>query len=377
MAEDVYIGLMSGTSADGVDAVAVSFTDHGLTAHRLTHTPFPDPLRATVQRLMHVSDDELDLANRTAVELSEFYAKAVDRLLTEAEMDRRTITAIGCHGQTVRHDPNGEYPFTLQLVNGAVLAELTGIRVVCDFRSADIAAGGQGAPLAPAFHAAMMRSANTPTVVVNLGGIANITVLDTDPATPVLGFDTGPANTLMDAWVHRCRGKLFDKDGDWARTGIVNQDLLDTFLEDDYFNLAPPKSTGRDYFNIDWVSGYLDDFAPIKPQDVQATLAHLTGKSVTYAINAYAASSGALLVCGGGSRNPMLMELLAAENPERLVTDTSHVGIEPEQVEALAFAWLARQRILECPGNLPSVTGASGPRLLGAVYLPAKKVGKH
>jgi len=353
---------MSGTSLDGVDAVLVDFDGSPWRVVASHSRPYPAELRAEALALNARGTDELERAAVLGVALSNLYADAVGATLESAGVGAAAVTAIGCHGQTVRHRP--ERGYTTQLVNGALLAERTGICTVCDFRSRDIAAGGQGAPLVPAFHAARFRSNEAHRVIVNLGGIANLT--DLPPVGAVVGFDVGPGNILLDAWAHGHGRAPFDRDGAWAAGGSVIAPLLAEFLADPYFAAPPPKSTGRETFNRDW----LERFAPARhaPADVQATLAELTAASVADAIERHCPAAGAVLACGGGAQNPDLMRRLAARLPGRALGDTGALGVPPKLVEAFAFAWLAREALAGRPGNVPEVTGASGPRILGAIY---------
>jgi anhydro-N-acetylmuramic acid kinase len=366
-ASALYLGLISGTSADGIDAALVSF-DEGLPRLRaaLTH-PWPDELR---ERVLTVAQDlapfDLDTFGRLDVAVGRHFAEAAHRLLRMSGTTPSQVRAIGSHGQTVRHRPGGEAPFTLQLGDPTVIAEQCGIDVVADFRRADVAAGGQGAPLLPAVHAMLLGEPGRTRVVLNLGGIANITVLDADGR--VLGFDTGPANGLLDAWCLRQRGEPFDRDGAFAAAGEVDATLLEALLADAYFALPPPKSTGREHFHLAWLLRQ-PRVAALAPADVQATLLELTVRSVADAIRAHAPAAADVLVCGGGVHNPRLMERLVQCLAPRTVVSTATYGVDPDHLEATAFAWLARQRLLGLPGNLPMVTGARGRRVLGAVYL--------
>lgn len=359
---ELLIGLMSGTSLDGVDAVLADFS---LPAPRvLAHVahPFDLALQAELLALHARGHDELHRAAMIGAELVQTYAKVTAQALREAGIKAEKVTAIGCHGQTIRHDPASGY--TLQLNQPARLAELTGITVVADFRSRDIAAGGQGAPLVPAFHEALFRRKNVHRVVLNLGGIANVT--DLPPAGPVRGFDTGPGNMLLDTWTQKCWGEPFDRDGRRASAGKLAPRLLDQMLAEPFFALPPPKSTGRDLFNEDWLTARLPEGAAA--EDVLATLAELTARSAAQAITRYCAGAREVLVCGGGTFNNHLLGRLAQNLPDCTTRSTSEVGIAPLWVEAMAFAWLARQTLLGLPGNLPEVTGARGARVLGAIY---------
>ncbi|HXD38487.1 MAG TPA: anhydro-N-acetylmuramic acid kinase [Rhodanobacter sp.] len=362
----LYLGLISGTSADSIDAVLVRFGDGRPQMLACRAHPWPEPLR---QRLLALAQGEaapdLDAIGRLDVEIGGQFADAAVHLLAQSGTPATAVRAIGSHGQTLRHRPGGDHPFTLQLGDPSVIAERCRIDVVADFRRADVAAGGQGAPLLPALHARLLGVPGHARVILNLGGIANITVLAADGG--VRGFDTGPANGLLDAWCLRHRGEAFDRDGAFAGSGRVLPDLLDALLADPYFALPPPKSTGREYFHLDWLAARAP-IASLEPADVQATLLELTARSVAAAVELHASAAADVLACGGGVHNGRLMhrlgELLA---PRRLGSTAGH-GVDPDFLEATAFAWLARQRLLNLPGNLPAVTGARGPRVLGAIY---------
>lgn len=357
----VFVGLMSGTSLDGIDAVAATF---GGTPQLIcsNYQPFAPTLRDDLLALQAPGDNELHRAAIAANQLAHAYAAVVTALLQAASLQPRDVEAIGCHGQTVRHRPDAGY--TTQLVNGALLAELTGIRVITDFRSRDIAAGGQGAPLVPAFHHRVFHSGKEHRVIVNIGGIANITNLPSVGA--VTGFDCGSGNALMDGWIAGHRAQPYDAQGAWAASGKVVPALFAALFSDPYFSLLPPKSTGRDLFNHAWLEAALH--GDEAPQDVQATLLELTAQAIAQAINRHCAGAQAVFVCGGGAHNLALMARLAVLLPECRVSDTQALGIDADWVEALAFAWLAQQAVLGKPGNLPGVTGARGPRILGAIY---------
>ena len=358
----LYVGLMSGTSLDGVDAVLVDLSGRQprLVAHQ--HEPFESGLRSELLALNHSSHDELRRAARAANELARVYASIVTALLERTGITPLAVEAIGCHGQTVRHQPADGY--TIQLVNGSLLAELTAISVVCDFRSRDVAAGGQGAPLVSAFHEAVFRDTKISRATVNIGGIANITAL---PAHGhVIGFDCGPGNMLLDAWVKRHRQLSFDRDGEWARSGKVIDGLLARLRDDAYFQLLPPKSTGREAFDLNWLTSKLDESE--KPNDVQATLLALTAECIADAIEKFCKETQEVYLCGGGARNAALVETLSARLAPHKVAASDELGTNAEHVEALAFAWLAQQALAARPGNLPTVTGARGPRTLGAIY---------
>lgn len=368
-----FIGLMSGTSLDGVDGVLAETPQDGgtLQSRAHSHVAFSAGLRAELLALnSRHGSDELHRAALAANALATCYADVVEQLRPHAA---QPITAIGAHGQTVRHRPDESASggYTLQLINGALLAELCGIDVVCDFRSRDVAAGGQGAPLVPAFHAAQFGQAGHDRAVLNLGGIANLTLLRAD-CRDVLGFDCGPANVLMDLWCQRHRGQPFDADGAWAASGRVDPTLLTTMLNEPFFALAPPKSTGRDLFDAEWLERHLADHPALPAQDVMASLAELTARGVSDALRRHAPQTRELVVCGGGAGNTALLARIAAllGNSVQLRI-SAELGVAPDQVEALAFAWLAQAFLQRRPGNLPAVTGARGPRVLGALY-PAR-----
>ncbi len=364
-----FIGLMSGTSLDGVDGVLTQANDSDATLTSLAHVhrPFAHGLRAELLVLNRSGADELHRAALAANALAEAYAAVVVELLGRAGAKAAEITAIGAHGQTVRHRPpiNGGSGYTLQLMSGALLAELSGIDVVCDFRSRDVAAGGQGAPLAPAFHAAAFGQPGQDRALLNLGGIANLTLLRADGG--VFGFDCGPANVLMDVWCQRHRGLPFDAGGAWAASGRVDGALLSELLAEPYFALPPPKSTGRDLFDLDWLDARLPR-PGLRAEDVMATLAELTARSVAADLQRHLPAAQATYVCGGGAFNAPLLARLAALLPGVAVHSSAALGVPPDQVEAMAFAWLAKAFVERRPGNLPAVTGARGPRLLGALY---------
>ncbi|MBI4190160.1 MAG: anhydro-N-acetylmuramic acid kinase [Betaproteobacteria bacterium] len=360
---EIYIGLMSGSSLDGVDAV-IADLDFGqvlLIAH--LHQPFAAELRAELLALNHPGgSDEMRRAALAANELACIYAAAARTLLARHAIEAETVHAIGCHGQTVRHQPADGY--TIQLVNGALLTELTGIAVVCDFRSRDVAADGQGAPLAPAFHQAVFASGAVHRVIVNIGGITNLTNLPTSGA--VTGFDCGPGNLLLDAWIQQHLKQPFDSDGAWASSGCVIPELLARLLSDEYLCRPPPKSAGRESFNLDWLMNRLGGGE--RPADVQATLLALTARGIVDAIENFCGGAEEIYVCGGGARNSALVELLSQQLAPGKVAATDALGVDARHVEALAFAWLARQTLNGEPGNLPAVTGARGARILGAIY---------
>ncbi len=368
MAHEYYIGLMSGTSMDSVDAVLADFTATSplLGSYRL---PFPEALRAELVALCAPGPNEIVRMGQAERAVAELFALAVHGLLQQQQLSGNAIQAIGSHGQTIRHHP--ELGFSLQIGDPNLLAERTSCTVVADFRRRDIAAGGQGAPLVPAFHAALWRQPGQHRCILNLGDIANITWLDARPERPVTGFDTGPANLLMDAWMQRHCHCSMDQDGRFARSGQLLPALLAELLRHPYFLLPPPKSTGRETFNLNWVDQCLTSLSlrGTAPEDVMRTLLELTALSATESI-ASQSPQGELIVCGGGAYNRFLLERLQALLPHYQTRLSSCFGIAPEWVEALAFAWLARRRLQQQSSNLPEVTGASGLRCLGGIYPP-------
>ncbi|MCE2999666.1 MAG: anhydro-N-acetylmuramic acid kinase [Betaproteobacteria bacterium] len=357
----LFIGLMSGTSLDGTDAVLFGGAANPRVLGHV-HQPFSPQLRESLLALNAPGENELHRAALAGNALALAYAAAVSKLLEVTEQTASGIEAIGCHGQTVRHQPQSGY--TLQLVNAALLAELTGIRIACDFRSRDIAAGGEGAPLVPAFHQAVFASALHSRAVINIGGIANITTLPR--SGEVTGFDCGPGNVLMDGWIARHRSERYDRGGAWAACGRVLPALAARMLAHDFFGRRPPKSTGRETFNLHWLESLLSGNEA--PADVQATLCEVTAAGIAGAVDGYCPDALQIYLCGGGARNDLLRSRLAALLPGRTVGITDSLGIAAESVEGAAFAWLAQRVLLHLPGNLPAVTGASGPRVLGAVY---------
>jgi anhydro-N-acetylmuramic acid kinase len=371
----LFLGMISGTSADGIDVAIARFHDdrlpHAEVLYGQTY-PWDDTLRTLLIELgQHAPALTLDEIGELDVRIGTAFAAAAEQAIRDSGIERTEIAAIGSHGQTLRHRPDGRrndgiHRFTLQLGDASLIAEITGIRTVADFRRRDVAAGGHGAPLLPALHAALLSSPDEDRAILNLGGIANLTLL---PANGhVRGFDTGPANGLMDAWCLRHTGNGFDRGGVFAAAGNVDAGLLSRLLDEPWFALAPPKSTGRDQFHLDWVESKLS--GDESTADVQATLLALTARTVTDALRATLPGAARVIACGGGVHNPMLMHALAEALPGAVVESTAAHGIDPDVVEALGFAWLARQTVLGRPGNLPSVTGAAGPRVLGAIHSP-------
>jgi anhydro-N-acetylmuramic acid kinase len=359
---ELYVGLMSGTSLDGVDAVLADFGGDSPRLIASGHIAYDAALRAELLDLHNAGHNELDRAAQLAIRVGDHYAAAVAEVLSRSAAPAADITAIGCHGQTIRHRP--ELGYTIQLANPARLAEATGIAVVADFRSRDIAAGGQGAPLVPAFHRAVFARPDRHRVVANIGGIANLTNLA--PGHPVTGFDCGPASMLMDAWILKSRGERYDSEGAWAREGRTVPELLERLLSEPFLKLPPPKSTGRELFNATWLAPKLRESYPAV--DVQATLLEFTAEALSRAVESWCNGAQELLLCGGGARNSTLREHLSKRLHPIPVNVSDDAGIAAEHVEAMAFAWLARQALLGLAGNVAEVTGARGPRILGAIY---------
>jgi anhydro-N-acetylmuramic acid kinase len=363
----LYIGLMSGTSMDAIDAVLVDFsvTPFNLLA---THShKFPDTVQQSLHELCTISQDEINKCGQLDRQVGTLFAQASHVLLQKAGLQPHDVSAIGSHGQTVRHQPNLTHPFTLQIGDPNVIAAMTGITTIADFRRRDMICGGQGAPLTPAFHQIIFRSNLIDRVVVNIGGIANLTLLPANSNMPVIGFDCGPGNTLLDAWCKLHLDQSFDEQGAWASQGQVNSQLLSQMLLDPYFTLPAPKSTGREYFNLEWLNHYLQGH-DIPPVDVQATLAQLTVEAILHGINSLSLTSGELLLCGGGAHNADLVKRLNQQQCYQ-VRSTQEMGVDPDWVEAIAFAWLARQTLSALPGNLPEVTGAAVATVLGGIFL--------
>jgi anhydro-N-acetylmuramic acid kinase len=354
---------------DAVDAVLVDFETHPPVLRAAHAEPLPDPLRQELMELCAPGPNEIQRMGQLDVRLGRLFAAAALAVMEKAALSAGQIRAIGSHGQTVRHHPGGGSPFTLQLGDPNVIAELAGITTVADFRRRDIAAGGQGAPLAPGFHAAVFRSPACHRTILNLGGMANVTLLPQAPAQDTGGFDTGPGNVLMDIWANMHLGRPIDGGGAWAASGTVDTILLSAMLADPYFALDPPKSTGREYFNLPWLQRALEHTQPhAPPPDVQATLCELTAASVALAIASYAPRTQEVLVCGGGAHNIWLLSRLQAWLKDCRIASTDDYGIDPDWVEATAFAWLAKQTLEGKPGNVPGVTGARREVPLGGIY---------
>jgi len=364
---EIYIGLMSGTSLDGIDVAIVDFGEFPPRLLECNTTPYQQSLRQRLQELCHSPTTTLDALYRLDAELGELYAQSVNQALDHSSLERSTVVALGCHGQTIRHSPNSDIPYTVQIGDPNRLATLTGITTVADFRRKDIAQGGQAAPLAPAFHQFMFRTDDEDRVLINIGGIANITYLPASREKPILGFDTGPGNTLLDYWTAKHQGTSYDPAGSWARGGQVIDKLLEIMISgEDYFRAEPPKSTGTEYFNSTWLAALLVD--GYGAQDVQATLAELTAITIANAVSDLPALPANCFVCGGGAHNQYLLERLQQALPRCGVQTTATLDLDPDYVEAVAFAWLARERISLRHGNIPEVTLARQPTILGGVY---------
>ncbi|MCT8553514.1 anhydro-N-acetylmuramic acid kinase [Glaesserella parasuis] len=362
------LGVMSGTSLDGVDLALVNFSQTPKLI-AADFTPMPDTLRVALSQLVKKGETSLQTLGELDHQLALLYADSIQWFLAKHQLNADDIVAVGCHGQTVWHSPKGQYPFTMQIGDMNLLAARTGITTVGDFRRRDIAFGGQGAPLVPAFHQAVFSSPERLTVVLNIGGISNISVLN--PNQQTIGYDVGAGNTLLDIWIEKHLGKRYDANGEWARTGKIHSALLALLLDEPFFQLPPPKSTGRELFNLEWLEHKLTQIEPLPAEDVQATLVEFTVQSIVQALrqienpNAY---HSVLLVCGGGAKNPLIMERLQTHLIDWQVSTTTEYGLDVDYVEAAAFAWLAYQRIHNLPANLPSVTGATQEVSLGAIF---------
>jgi anhydro-N-acetylmuramic acid kinase len=370
--QEFYIGLMSGTSLDGIDAALVDFSANQAQLVGFEYLPFPEDIQSAIQRLSK-PDALISLKEYGAMDarLGHLFADIVNTLLAKADMPASSVKAIGSHGLTVYHAPEIKFPFSLQIGDPNVIAELTGITTVADFRRRDIAAKGQGAPLVPAFHQAVFQHPDEHRCIVNIGGIANITVLPKHQSSAVIGFDTGPGNTLMDLWIKLHRNLPYDKNGAWAKTGNIDHNLVELLKQDAYFSSAPPKSTGKEYFSLPWIYQYFDAFS-YKAEDIQASLCFLTAITICDAIKEHAPTTERILICGGGIHNEYLLELIQ-QNIGCPVESTEQYGLHPDHVEAVAFAWLARQTLNNLPGNLKEVTGAIDSVILGGIYQGNKK----
>lgn len=366
-----YLGIMSGTSLDGVDIALTDIQSNQTKLIAADFTPMPENLREKVTALIQSGETTLQALGELDHQFGLLYADCVNAFLRKHELKPEQIEAIGCHGQTVWHSPKGQFPFTMQIGDMNLLAAKTGITVVGDLRRKDMAFGGQGAPLVPAFHQAVFFDPNWATVVLNIGGISNVSLLI--PKQPVIGFDTGTGNTLLDQWIEKHQGKAYDKNGEWAASGQVNSALLAALLDEDFFQLPPPKSTGRELFNLAWLENKIQKIAgkttALLPQDVQATLAEFTVQSIVLALNnIQTALPCRLLVCGGGAKNQAIMNGLKQALPSWRIQLTTELDLDIDYVEAAAFAWLAYRRMHNLLANLPSVTGATSAVSLGAIF---------
>ena len=366
---ELYIGLMSGTSLDGIDAALVEFNDDQINLLAFEYFPFSEAIRKTIQDLSQ-PDQPILLKEYgvTDTQLGRLFADAVNRLLSQTDFSSNDITAIGSHGQTIYHAPDISSAFSLQIGDPNVIAEKTGITTVADFRRRDMAAGGEGAPLVPAFHRAIFEPLfnldKHPICIINIGGIANITYLSPNNT---IGFDTGMGNTLIDYWIQKNLNQAYDHNGDWAKTGKPNVSLIKHLKQDPYFKLSPPKSTGKEYFSSAWLDEKISHFPDCRTEDIQASLCQLTADTISEAIQRYAPLTHHTLICGGGIHNDCLINMIK-QNLSHPVSSTAELGINPDHIEAMAFAWLARQTMKNLPGNLTEVTGAQSPVILGGIY---------
>ena len=366
MERQLYIGLMSGTSLDAVDAVLVDFSNQQANLLAAHSEPIDLNLKKDILALCEPGDNAIMRMGTTDVKLGSLFTNSVLELLDNNGVAASDIKAIGSHGQTIRHVPNSDVPFTIQIGDPNIIAATTGITTVADFRRRDLALGGQAAPLAPAFHDYLLQNRTQDQWVLNIGGIANFTFLPGDSTQSIIGFDTGPGNTLLDAFASLHTKLPYDENGDWARSGQCQQELLEAMLADPYLKQAAPKSTGREYFNLSWLQKFIDK-KNIAPEDIENTLTELTAKSIANAIASYSTNTDSLWVCGGGIHNNFLCERIEAITRLKLKS-TEELGIHPDWIEACAFAWLAQQTLLHQPGNVPSVTGARHATVLGAIY---------
>ena len=362
-----YVGIMTGTSMDGLDVALIETGTHAPAIVAGETVPLPPELARSLADLAVPGDDEVARVGVADAALGDFIGRTVLGCLQQWAVPRTEVRAIGSHGQTIRHRPDASVPFTMQIGDPNRIAEVTGIDTVADFRRRDMAAGGQGAPLAPLFHDALFRDPVRHRVVVNIGGIANATMLAAGGPT-ITGFDTGPGNALLDAWARQCLDEPFDRDGAWAASGCIAQDLLTALQSDAFVHAEPPKSTGKETYNLDYIDNACQAAAPHAPADVQATLAEFTAWSIASAVGRWGPSSGDVLVCGGGRHNAHLMAGLGSRLANHRVTTTDEVGVDGDALEAAAFAWFAQRTLAGEPGNAPTVTGAAGPRILGAIY---------
>lgn len=367
----LFIGLSSGTSLDGIDCALVRISEGDITLLGYTETAYSTSLRDALSGCIESASSSLKELSELSVRIGQEFGQATNTALESWGLSARDVTAIGSHGQTLWHAPHGRWRNTLQVGDPSTISALTGITTVADFRTKDVALGGQGAPLVPPFHAALFRTPREPRVVLNIGGIANITILPSDVDAEVRALDTGPGNTLLDGWIRRVRGAPYDQHGSFARSGQVSDSLLERLLSEPYFGRRPPKSTGREIFNLAWLESHLNaKGARLAVEDVQRTLLELTVETIARDVQELAPDCAQLFVCGGGSKNTFLMERLSSRLLPTSVASTDSLGVPASSVEGMAFAWLAAKRLALEPGNLPSVTGASRPAILGGIYAP-------
>ena len=368
MADNLYIGLMSGTSLDGIDAALVRFENKQVTVLETVCSPLSSNLKDEIKSLINPSENEINRLTSLDVQLGQHFSEVAQQLINKANIKKEDVVAIGSHGQTIRHLPAAKHPSTLQVGDPNIIAEITGITTIADFRRRDMAAGGQGAPLVPAFHEQIFRAPKKNRVILNLGGIANITILPADKNMPVTGFDTGPANTLINHWIQQQQNKSYDDGGKWALSGQVNESFIEQLLNDDYFKLAPPKSTGTEYFNAAWLTKKLSEFPFLAAEDVQASLTTFTAITINDAINSHSYKVDELIICGGGVHNDFLLQQLTQGLPNVEINSSAKYGLDPDYIEATAFAWLAKQTMEHKTGNLPEVTGAKRKVILGGIF---------
>ena len=368
MSKEYYIGLMSGTSVDGIDAGLYELSGKQPQVIDFYYQPYSSEVKQKIHQLCkHHQTISLQDYGQLDTQLGELFAESSLTLLNKAKIDAKDVQAIGSHGQTLCHSPNTALPFTLQIGDANIISQRTGITTIADFRRRDIAAGGQGAPLVPAFHQAVFQTDKENRVVVNIGGIANLSILPKDMTKNIIGFDTGPGNTLMDYWISQHKSCTYDNKGDWATTGSIQADLLKQLKDDPYFSAPPPKSTGTEYFSADWLNEKLTKLPQYAPEDVQRTLCQLTAETIAEAIQKFAAETEQVFVCGGGAHNQTLFKALE-QQIKAPVSSTETQCVHPDQVEAMAFAWLAKRTLYGLTGNLPDVTGAKEAVILGGIY---------
>lgn len=366
---ELYIGLMSGTSMDGIDAALVAFDNDSIKLVASHSHPLPAQLKQKLILLsLNADQASIDMLGEADTELGTLFADSVRELLDKAKYQPGQITAIGSHGQTIRHRPDLSHRFSIQIADASLISYRTGITTVSDFRRKDLAAGGEGAPLAPAFHQQVFHSASENRAVLNIGGIANLTALPADPSMPCSGFDSGPGNALMDAWIHTHKSLDYDRHGEWAASTSADETLVKQLMQDPYLSLPPPKSTGKEHYNLEWLVKQLKQHSHLSAEQVQASLCKFTSLSITEALMRHMPDTQSLIVCGGGAHNTHLMSQLETMLPAIKVQTSEDYGIHPDWVEAIAFAWLARETLNHRPGNLPAVTGAERAVILGAVH---------